>query len=269
MLASYHVHSRWSDGKSEIIEYIRAAREIGLDEVGISDHYVLTEDRRQLNWSMPIDGLDDYIDDVQSAAGEAGDDTIIRLGVEADFIPETVDDLAEVLRFQPFDYVIGSVHMVDGFPIDDVEADWEPLTQAERDDIIRAYWVRIRQMAESRVFDFVGHIDLTKKFGCYPSIDISDEISAALDAIAKSDMAVELNTAGWYYACAEAYPSPSILKQCLWRGIPVLVGSDAHTPENLARGYEDAYRLLLDIGYKQIVSYAGRQRFIHQLPRLG
>lgn len=268
MVFSYHVHSLWSDGEGEIADIIRKGREIGLDEIGISDHYVITPDRRQLDWSMPIDGLDDYVDAVQSAAGEAGEDMIVRLGIEADFFPETVEELREVLASQPFDYVIGSVHIVDGFPIDCDASHWEKLSPAERDDVIKLYWVRVRQMAESGVFDFVGHVDLTKKFAYYPVIDVSGEITSALDAIARADMAVELNTAGWFMPCAEGYPSPAILQGCFARDIPMLVSADSHTPGNLIRAYERGYRILRDTGYTEIVSYAGRQMFANDIPSL-
>ncbi|HAH87285.1 MAG TPA: hypothetical protein DCL60_07930 [Armatimonadetes bacterium] len=266
MIFSYHVHSKWSDGTSEITEYIKKPRELGLDEIGISDHYVLTPDRSNLSWCMPIDALDGYIESVQQASGEAGSDLIVRLGLEADYLPETAGDLADELSMRPFDYIIGSVHIVDGFSIDDKAEDWAPLSQKERDQIIREYWVRIRQMAQSRIFDFAGHLDLTKKFGIYPSVDISPEIDAALDAIAGSGMAVELNTAGWYYACREQYPSSGILEGCRKRRIPVLVNDDAHTPENLGRGYIEAYRLLHSLGFKEQVSYAGRMRYADPLP---
>jgi histidinol-phosphatase (PHP family) len=260
MLVSYHVHSRWSDGKAEIEEMIRAAADAGLDEIGLSDHYVLTPSRSQLDWSMPLDRLDEYVDAVQTAAGTAPDGLLVRLGVEADFIPETAADLRDILASQPFDYVIGSVHIVDGFTVDSTPSAWDPISQPERNEILRAYWVRVRQMAESGLFDFAGHLDLPKKFGIRATVDLSDEISAALDAIAVAGMAVEVNTAGWYWTCDEPYPSERIIRGCLQRDIPILVPSDAHVPENIVRGYERAFALLREAGCRETVNYAGRQR---------
>ena len=264
MLTSYHVHSKWSDGDSKMADYIQAASDLGLDEVGISDHYVLTPDGRLLGWAMLPEALDEYVEAVQSASGEAREGVTVRLGLEADFFPETVGEVKDVLSMQPFDYVIGSVHILDGFPIDGHKEDWEPLTVAQRDDIIRGYWVRVRQMAESGVFDIAGHLDLTKKFGFRPTVDISAEISAALDAIARSEMTVEINTSGWHFPAQEAYPEPSILRGCLQRNIPVIVTADAHTPANLTRSFDEAYRLIREIGFTETVSYAGRERMFHQ-----
>lgn len=261
MRTSYHCHSRWSDGAGEIVDFVRRAEEIGLAEVGLSDHYVLMPDRSSMDWAMPVDALDAYVAAVRDAMSDAG--VVVRLGVEADFIPETADDLRERLAQYPFDYVIGSVHFVDGFPIDGAGEYWARLTQPERDEIIRGYWVRVRQMADSGLYDFAGHLDLTKKFGYYPSVDISDVISDALDAIARSGMAAELNTSGWHVPASEEYPSPAIISGCFERGIPMLVTADAHTPMNIDRSFDRAYALLRDVGYREVSSFCARQRFSH------
>lgn len=266
MLSSYHVHSRWSDGEGEIGDFVKAAQQFRLAELGISDHYVLAPDGRQVDWSMPLDAIGDYVESVQRAAGEAGEGLVVRLGVEADYFPENASALRDILATRPFDYVIGSVHFADGFPIDANAENWERVSQNERDEIIRSYWVRIRQMAGSRLFDIAAHLDLTKKFGFRPSVDMRDEICAALNAIAQSGMSVEVNTAGGYAECHEAYPAPWILRGCLDRNIPVLITADAHDPTNLTRGFEDAYRLIRKAGYTEIASYAGRQRVMHTLP---
>jgi len=263
MLTSYHCHSRWSDGEGEIADFVRQAREIGLVEVGLSDHYVLTPDHSLKTWAMPLDALDEYVASVQAAAEESAPDLVVRLGVEADYFPETAGELKHLLAGYAFDYVIGSVHIVDGFPIDGSPQDWAPLTQAERDDVIRTYWVRVKEMAQTGVFDFAGHLDLTKKFGFRPSVDISGEISSALDAVAQSDMAIELNTSGWHATAGEEYPSPLILRGCFDRGIPVLITADAHTPANLTRDFERAGALLGEIGYRETCSFNSRMRTVH------
>jgi histidinol-phosphatase (PHP family) len=265
MRFSYHTHTVWSDGKSDISEMIRVGGEVGLDEIGISDHYVLTPDGRELDWSMPVDKLSDYVAAVQLASGEAREGLVVRLGLEADFLPETSGDLRGILASEPFDYIIGSVHIVDGFCIDECPENWMPLSEVKRNSIIRNYWSRVREMADTGMFDIVGHLDLYKKFGILSTEDLTREISATLDVIAKVGMSVEVNTAGWYWPCTEAYPDSVILKGCFERGIPVLVSADAHAVENIVRGYERAYALLSDMGYHELASYAGRQRLMQPL----
>src|SRR5207245_6846079 len=119
MLTSYHNHTTWSDGAPTLAAQIQAARGAGLDELGISDHYVLYPGGEPVEWSMPPDLLGDYVLELRAAAAETKG-LVLRLGIEADYFPETVDELRCRLAPYPFDYVIGSVHFLDGFPLDEV-----------------------------------------------------------------------------------------------------------------------------------------------------
>ena len=197
----------------------------------------------------------------QSIADEVGDKLVIRYGIEVDYDPRTQEHLAEVLRSYPFDYVIGSVHFVDDFPVDEQKKRWDTLTENERNDIIRKYWDLITQMAQSGLFDIAAHLDLYKKFGALPTIDLSTEIAGALDAIAKSGMSTEINTAGWHMPdILEAYPSPAILGECHKRGIPLLITADAHKPANLTRSYDEARETGEEVGYTNVAAYSARLR---------
>jgi len=258
MRTSYHCHTDLSDGRCTISELVRAAMKLGIDEVGISDHYTILPGKIVV-WSMPQSGLADYFRALHAARKQAGDKVVVRYGLEADFIPESIRELGQTLAAYPFDYVIGSVHFIDDFPVDASADYWESLSQDQRNEMIRAYWARVKQMAESGLFDIAGHLDLYKKFGHRPTIDISADIAAALDAIAEAGMAVELNTSGMHYV-GEVYPSTAILRECYARGIPCLITSDAHCTEHLMRGYDFGVSELRDVGYTQQAVFAQRKR---------
>jgi len=257
MRTSYHCHTNLSDGGCSISDHIRAGVAAGLDEIGISEHYTLLPGKR-VSWSMAQAGLADYFVALHAAREQAGERIIVRYGLEADFIPASVVELGRILEAYPFDYVIGSVHFIDDFPVDARADYWEALSQDQRNEMIRAYWARVADMAGSGVFDIAGHLDLYKKFGHVATIDISADIAAALDAIAHAGMAVELNTSGMHYA-GEVYPSTAILQQCYARGIPSLVTSDAHRPEDLMRGYDFGVCELRKAGYTQQAVFAERK----------
>ena len=257
MRTSYHCHTDLSDGGCTISDHIRAGVAAGLDEIGISEHYTLVPGKT-VSWSMAQSGLADYFRALHAAREDAGDRIIVRYGLEADFIPQSVGELGRILEACPFDYVIGSIHFIDDFPVDASADYWEALSQDQRNEMIRAYWARVADMASSGVFDIAGHLDLYKKFGHKATIDICADIAAALDAIAEAGMAVELNTSGMHY-CGEVYPSPTILRQCYARGIPALVTSDAHRPEHLTRGYDFGVCELHKVGYTQQAVFAERK----------
>ncbi len=259
-VTSYHNHTNWSDGSPTVAGQIQAARSLGLAELGISDHYTLYPGGEQLEWSMDLELLGDYVTHVRQAAVESKD-LVVRLGVEADFFPETVEMVRERLAPYPWDYVIGSVHFADSFAIDGGGGDWVGLSPDEVNEKWSIYWQRIRQMAESGVYDFVGHIDLPKKFGYRPTADLTALENAALDAIAAADMAIEINTSGWSLPAQEAYPSPKLLSEAKRRDIPLLINADAHFSEFLTRHFGRARSLAREAGYTELVRYEGRERF--------
>lgn len=265
MLTSYHNHTRWSDGGCTLAAQIQAARAAGLDELGISDHYVLHPSGEEVEWTMPLDAIGEYVLELRAAAHETHD-LKLRIGVEADYFPETVDALREVLAPHPWDFIVGSVHYVDGFPIDEDARFWEALSPEQRNETWRVYWIRIRELAESGVYDFVGHLDLPKKFGFRPTVDLTTEAHAALDAIAAADMAIEINTAGWSLPAAEGYPSLELLQAARARNIPLLINADAHFPEYLTRNFDLARTLAREAGYTELVRYEGRRRYPVPLP---
>jgi histidinol-phosphatase (PHP family) len=260
VITSYHNHTIWSDGAPTLAAQIQAARSIGLDELGISDHYVMHPSGQPQDWSIDLDLLGDYVLQLRAAAAETKDLTV-RVGIEADFFPETVEATREALSPYPWDYVIGSVHYVDEFCVDFEARLWEALTPDDRDEKWRLYWIRMRQLAESGVYDFAAHLDLPKKFGYRPGIDLTAESTAALDAIEAADMAIEINTNGWNLPAAEAYPSLDLLREARRREIPLLINADAHFPEFLTRHFDRARQLALEAGYTELVRYERRERF--------
>ncbi len=258
MITSYHVHSNYSDGESTVLEIVSAAAEQGLDEIGISDHLVYPKPGRHVSWSMSVDRLGSYFEELHNVQRVVGDRIKVRLGLECDYEPETVVLLADLLQRYPLDYTIGSVHFLGNFPIDESPEHWDNLKEEDRNNIVRGYWQRIRELAESRLFNIVGHMDLYKKFGWRPSIDLEAEISEALDAISAAGMVVEVNTAGLTKPAREIYPSKKILEMSQARDIPLIITADAHKASGLTDGYQIAKDLLDSLGYSRNVIFSSR-----------
>ena len=259
MIGSWHNHTQWSDGLGTVVEMVGAAQQQGLAVLGISDHLVIDPAGIPHEWTMDPAALAEYTASVRRAAHDAN--LTVLCGVEADYIPETVEETARLIAAHDIDFVVASVHFVDGFPIDSVAGPWQVLTEDEREEVHRRYWTRVREMAERRFGDIAAHLDLTKKFGFRPRSDLTMEIHAALDALARADMIVEINTAGWHKPCDEAYPSLSILRACRERTIPIMINADAHEPAHLLRDFARAEDLLRAAGYTQraVLTAHGRE----------
>lgn len=238
---------------------IDAAIALGLDAYGVSDHWTLHPDGTIFEWSMRPDMLGAYLEELEHQQSRVGDQITVIKGLEVDWFPDHGDAIARALEPHTFDVLIASVHFVGARTVDESPAVWQPLTQAQVDDMHRRYWELIQEMADSRLFDVAAHLDLPKKFGFLPAADLSVEINRALDAIAASGMVVELNTAGWFKTIRDAYPTPDILRGCRDRDIRVTLSSDAHRPEDITRAFVRGAARLREAGYNEVARFAQRE----------
>jgi histidinol-phosphatase (PHP family) len=261
---TYHNHTKWSDGSGTVAEMIEAAQKAGFTELGISDHFALAPGNPKFRWALPTESLDDYVAQIRQAMASSNG-IILRLGLEVDYFPKSVERIKDRLAAHRFDFLIGSVHFVDDFAIDLNAQPWEGLSQDSRDSVWRSYWRLLRETAQSGLFDIIGHFDLPKKFKFHPSIDLTEDALAALDAVAAADMAIEINTSGWDRPVGEAYPSMFYLREARRRNIPLVINSDAHAPGEIARHFDRAWQLAAAAGYTELVRFEQRQRFSYPL----
>lgn len=266
-LPDYHTHSqRCGHASGRPLEYVRAAQDKRLSGIGIADHLPLLP-RSDPELTMDVAALPGYVAEVQALKSDFPG--YVLLGVEADYRPDTVSAVRDLLDAYPFDYVIGSVHFLDDWGFDDPRFISE---YAERD--IDEVWVQYLQLAgdaaESGLFTIMGHLDLVKKFGYRPTRTLERELTRLVDRIARAGVLVEINTAGLHKPIAEAYPDPDILRRLHDAGVAITFGSDAHKPEHVGRDFPYAAALARDAGYAEYASLeanpAGGQATVRSNP---
>ncbi len=248
--------------------YVERAIAAGLTELGFSDHlymYWLPADRRDPELGMAEWEHDFYIEDVERCRRAYAGDITIRLSTEADFIPGHERALEGILRRYDWDYVIGSVHFLDGWGFDDGR--YVSGYQSRDIDVLYAdYFETVGASAETGLFDTIGHSDLIKKFGHRARQDQSAAYARLAERFARAGVCVEVNTAGLRRDCAEAYPHPALLRACRAAGVPTTFASDAHRPEDVAANLDVAMALMRAAGYDQFVRFAARRRELVALP---
>jgi histidinol-phosphatase (PHP family) len=123
-----------------------------------------------------------------------------------------------------------------------------------------SYWGQYERCIRSGLFDFVAHPDLPKKFGFRPEGDLRRFYEPAIAALVETDTAFEINTAGLRKECRELYPTPGFLRLARKAGVPLLINSDAHAPEELGAGFAAAVTAAQGAGYSETVRYSRRKR---------
>jgi histidinol-phosphatase (PHP family) len=247
-LIDYHLHVVAHGERpmtvENILAYCEVAKERGISQMGITEH-------------------DRYLDDIDLAAfqeaRERSQDVELRLGIEIDFVPGKEEQMDRFAAALPYDYVIGSVHRVvgeevDRYPDADIYHSWGTY------DLYEAYYENVRAAALSGRFDVLGHPDLIKIFRHFPQRDITSMLEETADAVAESGIVVDVNAAGLRKPVGEIYPSRGFLEMFHRRGVPIILSSDAHAPEQVAAGYEESLKLVRDVGYREVVTFKNGER---------
>jgi len=247
-LIDYHLHVIAHDDRpmtvENILSYCEVAKSRGIRQMGITEH-------------------DRYLDKIDVAAfqeaREESEDVVLRLGIEIDFVPGQEERMGSDATALPYDYVIGSVHRVDGDEVDRA-TDQSVYERYEAYELYAAYYRNVREAALSGRFEVIGHPDLIKIFRRYPDRDITPLLEETADAVAESGVVVDVNAAGLRKPVGEIYPSQKFLKMFYRRGVPIILSSDAHAPDEVAAGYDKSLKLVHDVGYREVATFENRER---------
>ena len=267
MLTDYHLHLRTDDPGASAAEYFssanaeryrEAAGERGIEELGVSEHVYRFRQALEV-WQHPF-WMRYAIDDLDAYCAFVREETDLRLGIEADFVPGGEDRMANLLEERDFDYVVGSVHFLREGAVDmDDYSIWD--TGRSVEEIWRRYFETIGESARSGLFDIVAHPDLVKYWGDgarRPDGNLRRFYELALDGIIESKVAVEVSTAGLRKPAGELYPAPAFLQMVIEAGAPVALSSDAHRPEDVGADYDQALAVLEQLGVKELCVFDRR-----------
>ena len=282
-MADYHLHLHrhaddlpvdpdYSVGRME--RYVEAAARRGVDEVCFTEHYyrcvesaatlgrfwddeipvvaALTERMIATDRSL---SLTDYVEAVV-AAKAAG--LPVRLGLELDFFPSTIEAVLEQIDGLPFDFIVGAVHWVGGLVVD--ASGSVPIIE-ERG--LRKTWEQyatvVADLGRGGHVDAIAHIDVLKKYGLRLPEEPVDLYETMVAALAEGGVALEINTAGLRKPAAELYPSATFLAMAHAAGIPITLGSDGHEPAEAGQDLTTAVAAARAAGYTHALRFEGRR----------
>ncbi|WP_226793568.1 histidinol-phosphatase [Bacillus sp. B1-b2] len=260
-------HDRCGHAIGALEEYIESAIDKGLHYIGISDHSPLffhEEDRPFPRFSMAKSEFSVYVEHVLRLKEKYKEKIHVLLGVESDYYPHHLHLYKKEYDKSPFDYIIGSVHYVNGRSIFDKNR-WTNLSEKEKVQEKEDYYRMIQESAKSGVFQVLGHIDAMK--GYYPEFSAikTPIIDETLKVISDTGVAIEVNTSGKTKDVGGWYPSHEILERALFYGVDISYGSDAHLPERVGDDYLLVQKALKDIGFKEMVFFVEKKKQIVRL----
>lgn len=199
--------------------------------------------------------FDTYVAIVHRAADAYKGKLDIRLGIESEYFPGCEEYIAALHQRADFHYVLGAVH-------------WqakEYLNKFETgtiENFRRTYFEHLAKSAESGLYDCLAHPDLVKNYHpdswCFAIV--KNTVSAALDRIAATGVAMELNTSGLNKSYSEMNPGLEMLRMMADRKIPIVLGSDSHRAVRVGEHFVTALNHLTEAGYENVSYFLNRQR---------
>jgi histidinol-phosphatase (PHP family) len=258
MVADYHIHTEFSsDATGSMADCIEEAKKKRIREIGFSDHVLLRPLRGFRRPRFLVESMCRYVREFLALKEKS--DYPIKLGVEVDFFPDKVQEIREFIRSFPFDYVVGSVHVIGDWIVDD-PSEMSEYSRRDLRQVYGEYFGLVRSAVSTRLFDTLAHPDLIKVFGAKPKSSFSCMLEETAEAIAASNTCAEINTSGLRRPCHEIYPSQQFMKLLRKHDVPVTFGSDAHKPSDVGRDFEEAVRLAKKTGYTEACTFDNRKR---------
>jgi len=250
MLIDLHNHTTLCNHASGTIkEYIKQAIKQNIKVYGFSDHAPMDFDP---TYRMKYKEIDIYENMINSLALEYKNEIDIKLAYEVDFINKyTNEDI--VLR--DVDYLIGSVHFINEWGFDNPTFIGK-YKNYNIDELYSLYFLAIENMAKSNLFHIVGHLDLIKVFNKRPLKDIRLLAKDAINAIKKSNMVIEINTAGFRKPIGEQYPCIDLLSLIYEKNINITFSSDAHRVEDVGKDLVKVQNIAKNIGFNKCAYFS-------------
>jgi histidinol-phosphatase (PHP family) len=264
MLWDNHMHSNFSgDCEADPVDMINSAKKKNLRGITFTDHLDLDFPKEFGDFNLDTEHY--YPAQHKIAMEHSTSDFTVLTGIEVGIQPQVAEESKNIVNAHPYDFVIGSTHLIDGC---------DPFFW-EKDDPVklnRYYECILENISAFTDFDSLGHIDFAFRYlkstelkndSHMPYFEIVDEI---LNKIIKMDKALEINTAGIRKGMKYPNPTKSIIERYHELGGKLItLGADAHFPKDVAADFHVLPDLLADCGFKEFVVYEKRKPTLYPI----
>ena len=246
-------------------EVVQAYADQGFAWVGLSEHmppsadaYLYPEERQAgLTAAAMTERFGRYMDEARRLQRLYADRIEVLVGFETEATPGAITLAEQLIAAYAPDYIVGSVHHVEGIPFDYSEAEYRRAVEAlgGMEALYCAYFDRQHELIERLKPQVVGHFDLIRLFDpmyrrnlMYP--EVLKRIKRNLELIRDLGLILDYNVAALKKGAFEPYLSRPILNQAFYLRIPVVPGDDSHGVATVGLHLEEGVRVLIEMGFK-------------------
>ncbi|HYK85375.1 MAG TPA: PHP domain-containing protein [Ktedonobacteraceae bacterium] len=248
--SDFHSHV----ARSSAMAMAQKARAIALPILGLSEHIFQMREARPLLEHMILEGpllsFSEYVQAVEQAASATGVD--VRLGLEVDFIPGKNEQLHALLRDYPWDFLIGSIHEIDGLLFEKAAKGG----RKEGETLWTRYFALLREAVNSGYFSIVSHPVRMRTQNPFLPSNFDEELDRLAFEAKQCDVALEING----YDVLN-YPNLvfRLATACKRHTTPISIGSDSHLPAQLGQPYQQSLEIVRRVGITRVRTWRKRE----------
>lgn len=267
--ADFHLHSSFSgDSKTPMEAMIQQAVALGLSELCFTEHMDMDFPyTKEATYTFDLN-TDSYLFDLIKYKEKYASQINILFGVELGVQAHIAKKLAAYAKSYDFDFIIASSHLCNGTD------PYYPEFYAGRpeEEAYREYFSSIIDNIKTFTnFDVYGHLDYVVRYGPNKDADYSydkykDLFDTILELLIDNGKGIEINTGGIKYGLRELNPCTDIIRRYKELGGEIItIGSDAHTPDRIADGFDRAASILTECGFRYYTTFHGRMPEFHKI----
>ena len=255
-----HMHTNFStDGKMNARQACEKALSIGLEGIVITDHQDIGFPGNDNAWSVDFS---QYFNELSMVQSEYTDRLKVLKGIEIGIQPHVIDESDALIKSYPFDYVLASVHIVDGYdPYQRMYYEGKSKSEAYRLYLEEIYFM----ITNFPDFDMVAHFEYIARYADYVDrtlryADHTDIFDSILKVLINRGRGFEVNTATFRDPNASVEYDFAVLKRYRELGGELIcLGSDAHRPEHIAMRFDYFAQMLKKAGFDYTVHFENRK----------
>lgn len=262
----FHIHSDFSiDSKAPMESIVKSAIDKNLKTICFTDHVDFEATKEKLDLMFrPLD----YFRDINKVKYKYKDKIEILSGVEIGMQPHLKDRYYDFINAYGFDFVIMSIHSIEGM---DIFYDFASSNLSPEETLNIYYDEILNNLRVFDEFDVLGHIDFIDRYTSDFDLNrkynqFMEKIEEILKLIIDKGKGIEINTGALRYGLDNVHPKPQILK--LYKdlgGEIITIGSDAHIADHVGYEYKATEKLLREIGFKYLYLFRERRKFPIQI----
>lgn len=255
----YHVHERHSSDASfaSVKNYVQAAEKLDIKEIAFTTHLITAGPDVAIG--IRIQDIPEYIEEIEREQKETKAHLLI--GFEVDYFPEEETHLEKILDNYSLDFVLGSVHCVNGYNIGDRGIAEDFFRGCQLSVRVDEYYKVWKQAVESGLFDVMAHPDYWKKyihlFRSPPKwSEYGDMVYSAIDSLKAYNVGFEVNTSGKIHGVSGFFPAQEFLLAAHEAGVNIVtIGSDSHSIGTLCYRFNEALNQLKNAGFTELALF--------------